>query len=245
MIKSVVETINLTKTYKTGKTSFTALSGVNIKIRTGEFVSILGPSGSGKSTLLQLIGCLDKPTTGEVVIDGIRTSSMDDDELAELRNNKLGFVFQTFNLVSTMSVFKNIEMPLMIQEIDKSERREQVEKLLEKVGLSSKSNNKPSELSGGEKQRIAIARALANDPPVILADEPTGNLDSKNGKNVMEFFSSLWKKEKRTLILVTHEPNVAAYSQRSIYVRDGMIEKEVEHEPRKFSSHNIKDKGDE
>ncbi|VVB98300.1 putative ABC transporter ATP-binding protein [uncultured archaeon] len=223
---------NATKEYSSGLATFQALKGANLRIRRGEFVSIIGPSGSGKSTLLHLLGCLDKPTYGEVYLDGAPLSKMDDNALAEARNSKIGFVFQAFNLAPTLSVFKNVGLPLMIRDADEAEISRRVTELLDAVGLSGKQASKPSQLSGGEKQRVAIARALANNPAVILADEPTGNLDSKSGKDVMDFLAALWKQHGVTVIVVTHEPVVAAYSERVIQLRDGRIEKDAAQKPK-------------
>ena len=228
----VIEIDDVTKEYVSDHTRFQALKDVSLKVRKGEFVSIVGPSGSGKSTLLHMLGCLDVPTSGEVYLDGTPISKMSSDELADARNRKIGFVFQAFNLASTLTVSKNVELPLMISGMDEKEREAIVKDRLSIVGLSSKYHNKPSQLSGGEKQRAAIARALANSPKMILADEPTGNLDSKSGKDVMDFLSLLWKEKGITVIIVTHEPVVAAYSERVIHIRDGRIEKETKQAPR-------------
>ena len=230
--ESIIEIENATKEYFSGQTSFKALKGVSLKIKKGEFVSIVGPSGSGKSTLLHLLGCLDVPSSGEIYLDGSPISKMKEDELANARNKKIGFVFQAFNLAPTLNVFKNVELPLIIGEIEESQRNKIVREKLAIVGLSNKENNKTSQLSGGEKQRVAIARALANGPQIILADEPTGNLDSKTGGDIMDFLFSLWKEEQLTIILVTHEPVVASYSQRIIHIRDGKVEKETFQKPR-------------
>ncbi len=219
------------KQYNTSGTNFYALNGVNLEIKKGEFLSIMGPSGSGKSTLLHMLGCLDNPTSGEVTLDSISTSDLKEDELAQLRNSKIGFVFQAFNLSPTMDVFKNVELPLIVRELDKLERSKKVLKYLKIVGLLHRQHNSPSQLSGGEKQRVAIARALVNDPQILLADEPTGNLDSKSGKDVMDFISSLWRTYGITVIIVTHEPVVASYSQRVIHIRDGKVEKDIYQKP--------------
>jgi putative ABC transport system ATP-binding protein len=226
-----LELENATKEYVSDGGRFQALKGVNLKVRTGEFVSIMGPSGSGKSTLLHLLGCLDVPSSGEVYLDGMAISKMGSDELADARNRKIGFVFQAFNLASTLTVSKNVELPLMIGEMDEGKRTQVVAQCLAVVGLSGKHGSKPSQLSGGERQRVAIARAIANNPEMILADEPTGNLDSKSGKDVMDFLSLLWKKHGITIIIVTHEPVVAAYSERVIHIRDGRVEKETLQKP--------------
>jgi len=237
MSENIIEISHATKEYVTDGTRFQALRDVSLKVRKGEFVSIVGPSGSGKSTLLHLLGCLDVPTSGEVFLDGVAISKMGEDELAEARNRKIGFVFQAFNLSSTLNVSRNVELPLMISEMDDEKRAEIVKHCLEIVGLSDKSHNKSSQLSGGEKQRVAIARALANDPEMILADEPTGNLDSKSGKDIMDFLANLWQEKGLTVIIVTHEPVVAAYSERMIHIRDGRIESETLQKPKKATNH--------
>jgi putative ABC transport system ATP-binding protein len=232
MSEFVLEIEKATKEYTIGNTHFQALKGVSLKIKKGEFVSIVGPSGSGKSTLLHLLGCLDVPTSGEVYLDSVPVSKMTEDQLAEARNKTIGFVFQAFNLAPTLTVFKNVELPLIIREMGETEREAIATERLAAVGLSPKHDNMPSQLSGGEKQRVAIARALANDPLMILADEPTGNLDSQSGKDVMDFLSKLWSEKGITVVIVTHEPVVAAYSQRVIHLRDGLIEKETLQKPR-------------
>jgi putative ABC transport system ATP-binding protein len=232
MSEFIAEIDKATKEYSIGNAHFQALKGVSLKIRKGEFVSIMGPSGSGKSTLLHLLGCLDVPSSGEVFLDGMPVSKMNEDQLAEARNRTIGFVFQAFNLAPTLTVFKNVELPLIIREMDETERTGIVEERLSGVGLSPKRDNMPSQLSGGERQRVAIARALANSPLMILADEPTGNLDSESGKEVMDFLSRLWKEKKITVIIVTHEPVVAGYSERVVHLRDGLIEKEELQKPR-------------
>lgn len=228
---TVLKLENVVKEYVMEKTTFQALRGINIDIKRGEFVSIVGPSGSGKSTLLHMLGCLDVPTSGEIYLDGAPVSKMHDDELAEARNKTIGFVFQAFNLSPTLSVFKNVELSLIIRGMDDDERAQIAKDRLEAVGLGSKGDNMPSQLSGGEKQRVAIARALATNPQIILADEPTGNLDSKSGQEVMDFIAHLWKHENHTVIIVTHEPMVAAYAERKISIRDGKVEKDVRQKP--------------
>ncbi len=237
---TIIEIENAVKEYDTDGTRFQALKGISLKIKKGSFVSIVGPSGSGKSTLLHLLGCLDVPTSGEVYLDGVAISQMGGDELAMARNRKIGFVFQAFNLAPTLSVFKNVELPLMISEMEDEKRQPIVERCLSIVGLSSKVHNLPSQLSGGERQRVAIARAIANSPEMILADEPTGNLDSRSGKDVMDFLSGLWKDHGLTVVIVTHEPVVAAYSERTIYIRDGRVEKETTQKPKIADGNEIK-----
>ncbi len=223
----MLELRNVIKEYKIGNIGFKALRGVSLKINKGEFVSIMGPSGSGKSTLLHFLGFLDKPTSGEVLISGIAMSVLDNDGLARVRNDKIGFVFQSFNLAPTLTVSRNVELPLILAEKDRTIRRAKVKDLLSAVDLISKWDSLPSQLSGGERQRVAIARALAMDPEIILADEPTGNLDSSSGKGVMDTIYALWKDHGKTVVIVTHEPVVASYAKRTIYIRDGMVEKDI------------------
>jgi len=231
MSEYILEIDSATKEYRSEQATFVALKGVSIKIKKGEFVAITGPSGSGKSTLLHLLGCLDVPSSGEVYLDSVPISKMSPDDLAVARNKKIGFVFQAFNLSSTLTVFRNVELPLMIAEMDDERRAPIVRECLSIVGLSSKENSMPSQLSGGERQRVAIARALANQPEMILADEPTGNLDSKSGKDVMDFIADLWEQRGITVVIVTHEPVVAAYSQRVVHIRDGRVESETLQKP--------------
>ncbi|MFH1393856.1 MAG: ABC transporter ATP-binding protein [Candidatus Micrarchaeota archaeon] len=225
----VLELQEVTKEYKIGKSTFRALDKVSLKICRGEFMSIMGPSGSGKSTLLHFLGFLDKPTSGDAFVEGKSMLSLNNDGLAEVRNRKIGFVFQSFNLAPTLSVFRNVELPMVIDGKPKGERRRKAGELLEAVGMAAKAGNLPSQLSGGERQRAAIARALANSPEIILADEPTGNLDSVSGKEVMKTLHSLWKKGL-TVVIVTHEPVVASYANRTVHIRDGRVEKDI---PRK------------
>jgi putative ABC transport system ATP-binding protein len=209
-------------------------------VKKGEFVSIMGPSGSGKSTLLHFLGFLDKPTSGEAMVEGIAMSKLSDDQIAETRNDKVGFVFQTFNLAPSLSVLKNVELPLIIGEENRWARQEKAKELLKAVGLSSKMRNLPSQLSGGERQRVAIARALAKSPDIILADEPTGNLDSVSGKEVMEILYRLWKNDGKTVLIVTHEPVVAGYARRTIHIRDGKIEKDVASAGKRATENELK-----
>lgn len=213
---------DITKVYRMGDHTVEALSGVSLSIHTGEFVAIMGPSGSGKSTLMNIIGCLDRPTSGSYLLDGQQVAHLTDDELAVTRNKKIGFVFQNFNLLPRMSALLNVALPLVYGGKNKSERLDMAARALDMVGLGNRSHHRSNELSGGQRQRVAIARALVNDPAIIMADEPTGNLDSKSGEEIMAIFAEL-NKQGRTVILVTHEPDIAAFARRTIFVRDGKI----------------------
>ncbi|MCL0098932.1 ABC transporter ATP-binding protein [Dehalococcoidia bacterium] len=219
----MIRTADLVKTYKMGKIEVPALGGVDVEIREGEYVAVVGPSGSGKSTLLNMIGCLDRPTSGSVFIEGVDVSGCNGSELARIRRQKIGFIFQMFNLIPTLDALENVMLPMTFAGVRRAERIKRARELLELVGLSERAKHKPSELSGGEQQRVAIARALANDPPVVLADEPTGNLDTKTGKVVMGFLEKL-KGEGKTIIIVTHNPEIARKAQRVISMRDGILE---------------------
>jgi putative ABC transport system ATP-binding protein len=222
----MIEITNLTKVYKIGKIEVKALRGTNLAISKGEFVSIMGPSGSGKSTLMNIIGCLDIPTSGAYLLEGIDVSSLKDNQLAEIRNKKVGFVFQTFNLLARSDAIHNVELPLIYAARGTSKnRRAKIMESLRSVGLTGWEKHRPSELSGGERQRVAIARALVNDPAIILADEPTGNLDSVTGEEIMAIFQKL-NREGKTILLVTHEHDIAMHTNRIIYLRDGIIPKE-------------------
>jgi putative ABC transport system ATP-binding protein len=223
---SLIQTHDLWKTYQMGTEEVHALRGVSITIERGEYVAIMGPSGSGKSTLMNLIGCLDTPTKGTYLLNGKQASKMNDDELARIRNEEIGFVFQTFNLLPRATALHNVELPLIYAGVPAKTRRERASQALDKVELSDRKHHRPNELSGGQRQRVAIARALVNDPSILLADEPTGNLDSKTGIEIMSVFQRLHD-AGNTIILVTHEPEVAAYAQRAIHIRDGQVEKDV------------------
>ena len=220
---TIIELKNVWKTYQMDEVEVQALKDVDLKIKKEEFVAIMGPSGSGKSTLLQMIGLLDRPTKGKIYLDGVDISNLNDSELARFRGNKIGFVFQFFNLYPTLTARENIELPMLILERDKKDRVIKASKLLKTVGLENRGEHLPSQLSGGERQRIAIARALANDPPLILADEPTGNLDTKAGSEIMKFLNKLQEDEKVTVVMVTHEPEIAKYAERIIRLKDGKI----------------------
>jgi len=221
----VVEAINLKKTYMLGKVPVEALRGVNLKVEEGEFISILGPSGSGKSTLLNLIGALDKPTDGKVLIDNVDVSTLNENELAGLRR-KIGFVFQFFNLIPRLTALQNVELPMAIAGLGREDRRRRAAELLEIVGLADRMNHKPTELSGGEQQRVAIARALANNPRFLLMDEPTGNIDSKNAYEIIQLIKRLNREKGVTIIMVTHDQQLAAEADRTAYMLDGLIVKE-------------------
>ena len=223
----VLQTVNLTKVFNSSVVKVVALKDVNISVRKGEFVSIVGPSGSGKSTLLNLLGALDRPTKGQVFIDGIDVFSQSDSDLARLRNKKIGFVFQSYNLINRTTVLRNVEIPSIIVGMPKQKRTSRAMKILKLLGIEGRADFKPSSLSGGEQQRVAIARSLMNNPSIILADEPTGNLDSKTGKEVFDLLKDLSHKYNRTIIMVTHNKELTDATDRSIYIRDGMVEKEI------------------
>lgn len=220
---SLIKIKNITKTYETGDTSFNALDGVSLNINVGEFVAIMGASGSGKSTFMNMLGCLDKPTSGSYFLDGIDVMKLNSDELAHIRNLKLGFVFQGFNLISRTSALENVEMPMIYKGIEHTERIEKAKEALKIVGLEDRENHMPNQMSGGQQQRVAIARAIVNDAPIILADEPTGNLDTKTSVEVMDFFVKLNEEKKKTIVLVTHENDIAQYAKRIVRFKDGKI----------------------
>jgi putative ABC transport system ATP-binding protein len=219
----IIELKNVWKTYQMDDVEVHALKGIDLRIKKEEFTAIMGPSGSGKSTLLQMIGVLDRPTSGKIYLDGTDISKLNDSELARLRGNKIGFVFQFFNLYPTLTARENIELPMLILEREKKEREIKSSKLLKTVGLEMRAEHLPSQLSGGERQRIAIARALANNPPLILADEPTGNLDTKTSFEIIDLLDKLQEDEKVTIVMVTHEPDIAKYAERIIHLKDGKI----------------------
>jgi len=226
MDRNVIQLEDLTKTYVIGETEVRALRGVSYIIREGDFVAIMGPSGSGKSTLMNIIGCLDKPSSGKYYLDGEDISNFDKNRLARTRNKKIGFVFQTFNLLSRTSALENAELPLLYSNVPGKERTKRALAALGSVGLKGREYHKTNQLSGGEQQRVAIARALLNEPSLILADEPTGNLDSKTGDEIMAIFRRLNEEQKITLIIVTHDPDVGAMARRRIFIRDGLIVRE-------------------
>lgn len=220
---ALIVTKEITKIYKLGDIDLKALCGVSVSIETGEFVSVMGPSGSGKSTFMNILGCLDKPTMGSYTLEGIDVSRFSRDELAQIRNNKIGFVFQGFNLLRRTTAIENVELPMIYSGIPQKERKERAREALQKVGLSGRENHYPSQLSGGQQQRVAIARALVNNASIILADEPTGNLDTKTSKEIMDLFSKLNEESGITLIIVTHEPDIARFSRRIIKFLDGLV----------------------
>ena len=225
-MEKVIELNNITKTYVMGMEDLTVLKGVNVTIERNEYVAIMGPSGSGKSTLMNIIGCLDTPTTGDYILKGQNVSEMDDQELAEVRNKDIGFVFQTFNLLARIDALRNVELPLVYSGMGKDERIEKAENALINVGLGDRMTHRPNELSGGQRQRVAIARALVNNPAIILADEPTGNLDTRTGDEIMGLFETLHA-NGNTIILVTHEEDIAKHAYRIIKIRDGEIESDI------------------
>jgi putative ABC transport system ATP-binding protein len=223
---TILQLKNIVKTYTSGGTKFDALRGINLTINQGEFISITGPSGTGKSTLMHIIGLLDTPTSGEVLLEGRLISQLKEHQLAQVRNQTLGFVFQQFNLLPKTSALENVMLPLLYSDVARNQRHDLAVTMLEKVGLGEKLKNTPAQLSGGQQQRVAIARALINNPKIILADEPTGNLDSKSGTDVMNFFHQLHQ-EGRTIVMVTHDPDLAAQAKRVIIIKDGQVQKEI------------------
>ncbi len=232
---SLIEVSSLSKVYEMGLETVYALRDVSLAIEKGEYVAIMGPSGSGKSTLMNLLGCLDTPSGGAFMLNGTEVSEMDDDELADIRNREIGFVFQTFNLLARSTALHNVELPLVYAEIDKETRRERAMEALEQVGLADRVTHRPNELSGGQRQRVAIARALVNRPAIILADEPTGNLDSKTGVEIMALFEEL-SQRGNTIIVVTHEEEIARHARRIIRIRDGLIAADERVDPKDRAS---------
>jgi putative ABC transport system ATP-binding protein len=224
---SVIETKGLTKVFGTKDAEVHALRGIDLDVQRGEFVALIGPSGSGKSTLMAIIGCLDSATEGSYALDGQQVQGLGGAELARIRNEKIGFVFQSYNLLPKASILRNVELPMLYAGVGRNERRERAMALLEKVGIKEKANQLPATLSGGQKQRVAVARALANNPAMLLADEPTGALDSKTGAEVLDLFKEL-NRQGNTLVLVTHDPSIAAQAQRRVEIRDGLIAKHSE-----------------
>jgi len=223
MVEPLIKLENVWKIYQLGKVEFTVLKEINLEINRGSFVSIIGPSGSGKSTLLNIIGCLDIPTKGKIFLDGQDIQKLSEDELAKIRGKKIGFVFQQFNLLPNLTAIENVVLPMVFQKIPEEKRFGRAKKLLEMVGLGERIFHKPAELSGGEQQRVAIARALANNPEMLITDEPTGNLDSKSGEMIMEILKELYQKGERTIIVVTHDPQIASFSKEVVHIKDGQI----------------------
>jgi len=219
----VAKVENVTKVFKIGEVETRALRGVDLKIENGEFTALVGPSGSGKTTLLQLIGCLDQPTSGRVFINGKEVTKLNRNQRADLRKSALGFVFQFFALIPTLTAYENVEMPLLLDHHTSTERRERVNQLLESVGLADRAHHRPDQMSGGEQQRVAVARALASNPSLVLADEPTANLDTENGRQVMEIMQKLNKETGVTYVFATHDPRVIKYAKRIVTLRDGLI----------------------
>ncbi|MBI4146728.1 ABC transporter ATP-binding protein [Candidatus Woesearchaeota archaeon] len=222
-MKPLIQLKNVWKTYRMGDTQVHALKGIDLTVHSGEFIAIQGPSGSGKSTAMNLVGCLDVPTKGEVYLDGHNISHLSESDLAQIRGKKIGFIFQKFNLIDSLTALENVMLPMTFQGIPEEEREERAEKLLTQFGLGDRMDHKPTQLSGGQQQRVAIARALAIDPPVILADEPTGNLDSKTGKEVLEFLRELHKHHDKTIVLVTHDDVLANRADKIAFLKDGKI----------------------
>lgn len=225
-MSSLIDVRDMYKIYNPGENEVRALDGVSLQVETGEFVAIIGQSGSGKSTLMNMLGCLDIPTKGTYVLNGKDVSDLSDDELSDVRNNQIGFIFQGFNLISNLTALENVELPLIYRKVEKSKRRELAKEALRKVGLEQRMKHKPAEMSGGQQQRVAIARAIAAAPPLILADEPTGNLDSKSTKDIMEILHEL-NEQGNTIVLITHDDGIAANAKRVVRIMDGRIESDI------------------
>ena len=223
-MKTLIELKDVEKIYHVGKIEVPALRGLNLKVKEGEFLAVLGPSGSGKSTMLSAVGCLDIPTRGKIHLGDHDIQSLEESDLAQIRGKKIGFIFQSFNLIQSLSALENVMLPMIFQNISEEERLKRAIFLLQKVGLGDRIKHKPSELSGGQMQRVAIARALANDPDLILADEPTGNLDSKTSEEILKLLKFLHEQEKKTIVMITHDLNSAKYAGRIVYLKDGRIE---------------------
>lgn len=223
MVNSLIKLENIWKVYQLGKVELAVLKEINLEINPGAFVTIMGPSGSGKSTLMYMIGCLDVPTKGKVFLESKDVSNFSEDRLAQVRGQKIGFVFQQFNLLPNLTALENVMLPMVFQGVSEIKRKERAKKLLVSLDLEKRIFHKPGELSGGERQRVAIARALANDPEIIIADEPTGNLDSITGKMIMEILTDLHKRQKKTIVVVTHDPRIAGYSKQTVNIKDGQI----------------------
>ena len=240
MARNVIEIHDLTKVYEMGEVEVRALAGVDLAVDEGEFIAVMGPSGSGKSTLMNILGCLDRPTAGTYLLDGTDVSSLDRDERAVIRNAKIGFVFQSFNLLARTSALENVELPLLYGDLGWSnqQRREAAKHAIERVGLAGREGHYPSQLSGGQQQRVAIARALVTDPAMLLADEPTGNLDSRTSEEIMGIFQKL-NDDGKTVVLITHEPDIAQYAKRAVHVRDGRIQQDESIKQKRVDLHGI------
>ncbi len=234
--KPIFELKNVSKIYNAGSVKTTALDKVSLEIKPGEYASLFGPSGSGKSTLMHIMGCLDTPTKGKVYIDGEEVSELDSDELAQIRREKIGFVFQAYNLIPSLTAVENVALPMRFKGVTKEKSEKEAEKLLKKVGLGERLTNKGNELSGGEQQRVSIARALINDPDAILADEPTGNLDTKTGDTIIDELERLNKKMKKTIVVVTHDPHISKKTKRQILIKDGRLQKGKEKHVKKYAN---------